>query len=177
MIVSGAGLVQADNRNSVFVGAGFAKPENIDTTFYVTAGGRWEFAEHWAVDPDFGYWRANAVERQCPGPGCAVYDLRDVHAGASLVYVGAYRRVDIFVGGGAAAHFRKRIANLPPGSDKTAPEPSETRLGLHILSGVDVPLSRAFGLTFGVRANFIQRDEPLENQFVLTGHGGIRFYF
>jgi len=167
----------ADNRNSVFFAAGVAKPEGIDATLYLTGGGRWEFKQGWAIDPMIGYWRADSVERQCPSPNCAVYDLRDVSAGASLVYVGPWRKIDLYVGGGAAAHFRKRYANLPAGSNKSAPEPSATRLGLQYVSGVDIPFTSSLGFTVGWRGDWIFRPDPLDTQFVFSIDGGLRFYF
>jgi hypothetical protein len=57
---------------------------------------------------------------------------------------GSWGDIGMYGGGGAAAHWRKRVAErdlVPP----TNPELEETRLGLQILWGIDVsrqPLNR-----------------------------------
>jgi len=178
LVLFQVGFAHAGGRYSAFAGAGIAKPEGIDVTFFGTGGFRWEFKPNWAIEPSLGYWKADDVEKQCPSPGCASYDLRDVQLGANLLYLGAYKKVGLFVGGGLSAHFRDRTATLPPGSTKPLPpDRSATRFGFQFLSGADIPVARSVAITTAVAGNFIDRPDPLDTQYVFTFHGGLRFYF
>jgi hypothetical protein len=178
LVLFQVGLAHAGGRYSAFGGAGIAKPEGIDVTFFAAGGLRYEFKPNWAVEPMVGYWKANDVEKQCPSPGCATYDLRDIQLGANLLYVGAFKKVGTFVGGGLSAHFRDQTATLPPGSNKRQPpDRSATRLGFQFLGGLDIPITHKLAFTTEVAGNFIDREDPLDTQYVFTWHGGLRFFF
>jgi len=172
MISISFGSAYAEEAQSFFVAAGVAKPEDIDATFYVTGGYRWEFSRGWAIEPNVGYWKADNVERQCPGPTCSEYDLKDLHVGLHFLRVAPMGSADVFVGGGAAAHFRERTASTSRGVEHTS-----TRLGIHFRGGVEFPLASAISLTTGIGGDFVFRDVPFEDQFVLKAQAGLRFFF
>jgi len=168
--------VFADGRNSAAVTGGIVWPENTNATWGVSANTRWHFEDNWAVEPDFGYWKKNKAETLHLGSGDLLYSLRDIHLGANLLYMGTWNDVGLYAGGGAAAHWRKRETFqdvIPP---KNNPDLDETRLGLQILFGVDIPITNAIDVTTVVRDDFIFRGN-LDTLTVLSLSAGLRFYW
>ena len=171
LISSSFAYAAGQGRNSVAVAGGLAKPENIDATWYVTAGVRLHVDDNWAIEPDFGYWKQDEAE-VFP---TVTYSLRDIHAGGNILYIGSWGDIGMYGGGGAAVHWRKREAEVdtaPP----TNPTLDETRLGLQILWGIDIPVAHSVDYTVAIRDYFIFRDDDLDTKTLFKAYGGLRFY-
>jgi hypothetical protein len=173
----------ADGRNSAAIAGGAAWPEDIDGTWYVTAGFRWHVDDNWAIEPDFGYWNQKNAQELCLARGCVDFGLRDIHAGGNLLFIGTWGDVGLYTGGGAAAHWREsEITNQVSPPHRSAQDGlSETRLGLQILFGVDIPITNSVDITAAIRDDFIFRDDDEVDldgvSVVLKVYGGLRFYF
>jgi len=173
-------LSEAETRNSVSFAAGIAKPEAIDTTFYITGAFRWQFNEVWALEPDIGYWEQENAQDLCLARGCATYGLSDIHVGANLLLTGSWNSIGLYSGGGAAAHFRKSEITRQVTPPEPLPDRDATRLGLQILFGADFPINDSFEITGAIRNDFVFRDDEggidLGVQSVFKAYAGLRFY-
>jgi hypothetical protein len=158
-----------------------AWPENTDATWYITGGFRWHMDDNWAIEPDFGYWKQDEAQELVLRRGTVIYSLRDIHAGANLLFTGTWGDIGLYTGGGAAAHWRKRETERDVTPPENSPEIDATRLGLQIVFGVDIPISRAMDFTIAIRDDFIFRGDDrgvdLDTQTVFKAYGGLRFYF
>jgi len=172
----GSTMAFADGRNSAAVAGGIVWPENIDTTWYAAASARFHIEDNWAVEPDFGYWNQDKAETLKLRTGNVVYGAKDYHLGASLLYMGTWKDVGMYAGGGAAAHWRKRETTQDVVPPENHPDVDETRLGLQILYGVDIPIARTIDVTAAVRDDFIFRGD-LDTLTVITVYAGLRFYW
>ena len=164
--------------NSVAVAGGIAIPEGSDATFYLHASLRWLLNDNWALEPEFGFLDQDEAEEECLARGCIVFGLRDISLGSNILYTGAIGRVQMFFGGGAAAHFRERQVTKDVEPPENPADLSETRLGLHVIYGADFPVNNSFDITTSAREDFIFRDEEDGGtQGVFKLYAGLRFYF
>jgi hypothetical protein len=154
-----------------------AWPEGTDATWYVTGGFRWHLDDNWAVEPDVGYWKQDEAQDLCLRRGCVAYGLSDFHAGLNVLYVGTAGDLGLYTGGGLAAHWRDRDITQNVTPPHNAPDVDKTRLGLHILFGVDIPIASAVDITTAARSEWIFRDDDLDTQSVFKFTAGLRFYF
>jgi opacity protein-like surface antigen len=177
LIGSSFAYAAGQGRNSVAVAGGLAWPENIDATWYVTAGFRFHVDDNWAIEPDFGYWKQNEAESVQLSAGTLIYSLSDLHVGGNVLYIGSWGDIGMYAGGGAAAHWRKREIHQNVTPPKNNPDVDETRLGLQILWGLDIPIAHSVDFTVAIRDDFIFRDDDLDTQTVFKAYGGVRFYF
>ena len=176
VLIGSGSAFAADGRNSIAVAGGVAWPEDIDPTWYVTAGFRFHLDDNWAIEPDFGYWKQNEAEELVLNRGVLIYSLQDLHVGGNILYIGSWGDIGMYAGGGAAAHWRKRETERDVNPPKNNPDIEETRLGLQILWGLDIPIAHSVDFTVAIRDDFIFRDDDLDTQTVLKVYGGIRFY-
>ncbi len=178
-ILIASGITYAgDGRNSVAVAGGLAWPEGMDATWYVTAAFRWHADDNWAIEPDFGYWKQDEAESVRLQGGTLIYSLSNLHVGGNLLYIGSWGDIGMYAGGGAAAHWRQRETHQDVTPPKNNPDLEATRLGLQILWGLDLPITRSVDFTVAIRDDFIFRDDvDLDDvQTVFKVYGGLRFY-
>jgi opacity protein-like surface antigen len=176
-ILLGSGIVYADGRNSVAVAGGVAWPEDIDATWYVTAGFRFHLDDNWAVEPDFGYWNNDEAQRLCLARGCVVYGLSDLHVGGNLLYVGTAGDIGLYTGGGLAGHWRNRETTKDLSPPENSKDIDETQLGVQLIFGADIPIANSVDITAAVRNDWIFRDDDLDTSSVFKLYAGLRFYF
>ena len=176
-ILAGSSIAYADGRNSIAAAGGIAWIEDDDETWYVTAGFRFHLDDNWAVEPDFGYWRQEEAQELCLRRGCIVYSLRDMHAGVNVLYIGTAGKIGLYTGGGLAAHWRERQTVRDVTPPENNPDIDDTRLGLQILFGVDIPIGNNVDITAAIRDDFIFRDDDLDTQTIVKLYAGLRFYF
>ena len=176
-VLATSGIAYADGRNSIAAAGGIAWIEDDDETWYVTAGFRFHLDDNWAIEPDFGYWKQDEAQELCLRRGCVVYSLQDVHAGMNVLYVGTAGKIGLYTGGGLAAHWRSREIERNVTPPHRRRDIDETRLGLQILFGVDIPIANSVDITAAIRDDFIFRDDDLDTQTVVKLYAGLRFYF
>jgi hypothetical protein len=170
------GIANAAENASIFGGIGIAWPERIDGTWYYTGGVRWSIHGNWALEGDYGYWKQEDVVEECNAAICPQYDIEDQHVGGSILWTGPFSIFDMYTGGGLAAHFQKRDSAI------NRPEPvfasaDKTYLGIQILQGADFPNHTPLAVTIAVREDFIFREDPFDDQWVIMLYGGLRYRF
>jgi hypothetical protein len=165
-----------EGRDSVAAEFGAIWPENTDVTWYAEVSARFHIENRLAVQPDFGYWKQDDAEHLHLAAGDLIYSLRDYHVGASLLWMGTWKDIGMYAGGGLAAHWRKRETSQDVVPPKNNPDIEETRLGLQILWGVDIPIAKMMDITATVRDDFIFRGD-LDTLTHIAAYGGLRFYW
>ena len=143
------------------VGVGVVKPEDVDSTFYLNAHLRYHLTDALALEPEFGYWtKTQGLE------GLIEASVSDTSVGGNLIFVLPSSPLGFFVGAGLGAHILKGELNILgiTGSD------SETKLGVHLLGGLEYALSETLGVFTTARYDIVSDI----NQFKI--YGGVRFY-
>ena len=158
----------AQTSGSLGLGVGVVKPKDIDSTVWFTGTLRLPLSANLALEPEIGYWKKTAEE------GAAKASLEDLHFGGSALLVFPSERVEIFVGGGAGAHRLKgKLGVFGVGIDRT-----ETKLGLHILGGIDIRASDSltvFGAARWERIRLGDEDDGDDDLDTTKFYGGLRF--
>jgi len=169
-----AGVARAEgSKASLFAGAGYVSPKDVDGTGYFTGGFRLNVTEALAVEPELGYWKKSAGVENLLRVG-----LSDTMVGANLVFRPAMDGpVGVYLGGGPALHLVKLSASVVGISD------SETKscFGGQAFVGADFKLSRPVWLFATVRYDIVSKanwnDELEVNVSGFKIYGGIRVNF
>jgi hypothetical protein len=143
---------------------GLVKPEDIDSTLWVTANYRFKLGRRVVLEPEAGIWK-QTFEADPLGAS-----LRDLNFGANLLYVSPRRDTQLWGGAGLGAHLIKGFGGLGSESE------SDTRLGLHLLGGLDHRLADEWDVYGALRYDVVtlEGDQSL-HQFKL--YAGVRYRF
>lgn len=128
------------------VGAGWVKAEGVNATVGFGGDLRIELGRHFAVQPDVGYWRRTETVS-----GISV-SASDTTFGATFLGLLPLRPVKLYGGAGPSIHhISGNVASLgfPVASD------SLTRVGLAVLGGLDLEISRSFAFFFNARYDWV----------------------
>lgn len=170
-IVSAVGLasapVQAGEQGSLGIGIGIVKPKDIDSTLWFTANFRIKVTNHLVIEPEAGIWKktekAFGVEAS----------LQDLSFGGNVLLVSGGDPLKIWGGGGLGAHLIKGTLGI--GGLGSASE-TETKLGIHLLGGVDYKVSNTLDLYGAGRYDIVDLGDD-DNLNELKFYGGLRFKF
>ncbi|MCS7312840.1 MAG: hypothetical protein NZ742_08010 [Acidobacteria bacterium] len=141
-------------------GGGVVKPEDIQLTAWTTVGLYYYPDPHWGVGSDIGFW--SQTERRCefvPFPPthpqffCEDVKFQDVTVSLNFIVETQVRQgVRLFAGSGFSSHaLEARSDSLRFGFGGHRIGGSEIRIGFQVFAGIDVPLSRRWGLFFSGR--------------------------
>lgn len=145
---------------SIGLGAGTVDPQDSRTALWLTANLRWKLAKNVVIEPEVGYWKKSETTADLDS------SLKDMSAGANVLYRVPRKRLTYFVGGGLGVHVVKssvRIADFDSESD------TEIKQGLHFLAGLDIKLAGALSV-FGA-ARFDAVADVDQSKL----YGGLRF--
>lgn len=159
--------VQAQDQGSLSLGLGIVKPEDIDSTLWVTANYRFKLTGNLVLEPEAGIWK------KTEGEGDLEISLRDLNVGANLLYVSQMRKTSLWGGAGLGAHILKGTLALGGlGSESE----SETKLGVHLLGGLDYGLQDSLDLYGAVRYDLVSLEGD-SNLNQAKFYAGLRYRF
>jgi hypothetical protein len=167
-LLLGAPLAGAETYFGVGGGLNFVNAEEANPNYWVTANLRLQTHEHFAVEPEIGFW-SNTITRTSCFLGCSTQTvhLRDTQVGVNVYYTFKTGSINWATGAGPSVHFQDgKLGLLGASSGK------DTRLGGQVLGGVDFPLSQRTNLFFMLRADYVP-------SFDVQGkvYGGLRVRF
>jgi opacity protein-like surface antigen len=167
LVLLAAAPLQAQDQGSLSLGLGIVKPEDIDSTLYVTANYRFKLTGSLVLEPEVGIWEKSE------GEGDVEISLRDLNFGANLLYVSDMKKTKLWGGAGLGAHLIKGTLGIGGlGSESE----SDTRLGLHLLGGVDYEMGKTVDLYGAVRYDLVSLEGDANlNQAKL--YAGVRYRF
>ncbi len=169
-----AGVARAEGpKASLFGGAGYVNPKDVEGTAYFTGGFRLNVTEALAVEPEFGYWKRSEGLEELLRVG-----LSDTTVSANLVFRPAMKGpVGVYLGGGPALHLVKLSASFLGISD------SETKscFGGQAFVGADFKLSQPVWLFATARYSITSKgnwgDEVEADVSGFKVYGGLRVNF
>jgi hypothetical protein len=150
---------------SLGVGAGVVKTENISETFYITGNLRFPLFPYVVLEPEVGYWKK---DYNVLGATASAEDLS--FGGNALLVIPAHP-LSIWGGAGLGAHQLKGSFNAPGLGSISS---SETRLGIHLLVGLDVSIAPRVKLFGAARYDIIHEDPSTDNIHETKFYGGLR---
>ena len=160
----------AQDQASLSLGAGYVAPNDVDSTFWVTANYRFRVANRILLEPEVGYW-----EKGDDVPGVDV-SIEDLNFGVNGIYeltgVGG-EGFRPWLGAGVGLHRLKGVVDLDLDGDDDDDDfdETDTELGVHLLGGADFGLSDTFDLYVAARFDIVSDI----NQFKV--YGGVRYRF
>ena len=159
--------LHAQEQGSLSLGLGIVSPSDIDSTLWVTANYRFNLTNSLVLEPEVGIWKKDE------GEGDVEVSLRDLNFGANLLYVSRMTKAKLWGGAGLGAHLIKGTLGI---AGAGSAEESDTRLGFHILGGVDYEIASSADLYGAVRYDLVslEGDESL-NQAKF--YAGVRWRF
>ncbi|HEY7510398.1 MAG TPA: outer membrane beta-barrel protein [Vicinamibacteria bacterium] len=166
-VLLAAPLAHAQEQASLSLGAGYVAPNDVDSTFWVTANYRFRLGDRLLLEPEVGYW-----EKGDDVPGVDV-SIEDLNFGLNAILpLGSARDTGLspWVGAGLGLHRLKGVVDLDDDDDDAFDE-TETKLGIHLLGGFDYGLTDTLALYAAARFDIVSD----LNQFKV--YGGVRYRF
>ena len=156
-------LAHAQEQASLGLGVGLVKPSDVDSTFWVTANYRFRVGDRLWLEPEAGYWKKGD---DVPGVEVSVEDL---NFGLNAILAMPSGGLEPWVGAGLGVHLVKGVIGLDD-TDFDLDE-TETKLGIHLLGGLDFGLTDSFDLFAALRYDIVSD----LSQF--KAYGGLRYKF
>ncbi|HEX9186700.1 MAG TPA: outer membrane beta-barrel protein [Vicinamibacteria bacterium] len=144
-----AGATAGAGETWLGLGAGQVKPEGVNATVNLAGELRLELGEHFALQPDIGYWQRSET---VSGVSVKASDFSFGMTALVLLPAGPVR---FFAGAGPAIH---RIGGDVDYFGFSVASDSLTRIGLGVLGGLDVEISRSVAFFVAARYDWV----PLE---------------
>ena len=163
-----APFAAAENYFGVGGGLNFVNAEEANPNYWVTANLRFQSHEHFALEPEMGFWSNTITQTSCfLGCSTQTVHLRDTQLGVNVYYTFKTGSINWATGAGPSVHFQDGKLNLFGVSSV-----KDTSLGGQILGGADFPLSQRTRFFLMVRADYVPR-------FDVQGkvYGGLRVRF
>ncbi len=134
-------------------GAGQVAPEGVNDTVCVAGEVRRGLGRHFALQPDLGYWKRTET-----ASGVSV-SASDFSFGATALVLLPVRPVTFFAGGGPSIHY---LAGDVGFYGFKVSSDSVTRVGIGVLGGLDVAISRSFAFFVAARYDWVslETDNP-----------------
>lgn len=165
----------AESGNSIYAGAGYAKPKDLESgATYFTGGLEFGLAGGVGLQAEFGYWKKSEGLEEFLQVG-----VDDKMVGLNLIVRPETKgSVGVFLGAGAAVHMVKLSASVLGISDSD----TKTVVGGQALGGIDLKVSDDFGLFATVRYEVNGKPDwgGAIGQPDISGfkaYGGIRVHF
>ena len=127
-------------------GAGQVKPQGVNATVGVAGELRLELGRHFALQPDLGFWKRTETVS-----GVSV-SASDFSFGATALVLLRARPVLFFAGAGPSIH---RIGGDVGYYGFSVSSDSLTRVGLAVLGGLDVEVSRSVAFFVAARYDWV----------------------
>ncbi len=127
-------------------GAGQVAPEGVNDTVCVAGEVRLGLGRHFALQPDLGYWKRTET-----ASGVSV-SASDVSFGATALVLLPVRPVTFFAGGGPSIHY---LAGDVGFYGFKVSSDSVTRVGIGVLGGLDVAISRSVAFFVAARYDWV----------------------
>lgn len=161
-------------------GAGVVRPQGIQRTAWATAELYYYPDPHWGLGSDVGFW--SQTERRCehvplppsqPRPFCEDVQFRDVTISINAVVETMIRQtIRLFAGGGFGSHALDATSDsLRFGFGDSRIGGSDIRIGFQTFAGLDVPISKRWGLFL------IGRYDAVADVPQWKVYGGLRIQF
>jgi len=134
-------------------GAGQVKPEGVNATVGLAGELRLELGRHFALQPDLAYWRRTET-----ASGVSV-SASDFSFGVTALVLLPARPVLFFAGAGPSIH---RIGGDVDYYGFSVSSDSVTRVGLGVLGGLDIEISRSVAFFVAARYDWVslETEEP-----------------
>ncbi|HVR70414.1 MAG TPA: outer membrane beta-barrel protein [Vicinamibacteria bacterium] len=161
LVLCAAPLAQAQEQASLGLGVGLVKPSDVDSTFWVTANYRFRLGDRLWLEPEAGYWKKGD---DVPGLDVSIEDL---NFGLNAILAMPGGGIEPWVGAGVGLHLVKGVLGVG-GFDSGE---TETKLGIHLLGGLDFGLADSFDLFAALRYDIVSD----LGQF--KAYGGLRYKF
>jgi hypothetical protein len=147
-------------------GAGQVKPEGVNATVALGAELRLELGKHFALQPDIGHWRRSETVS-----GVAV-KASDLSFGVTALVLLPAGPVRFFAGAGPSVH---HIGGDVDYYGYSVASDSLTRMGVGVLVGLDVGISRTVAFFLAARYDWVslETDDP-DNIDQRRIYGGFR---
>ena len=160
----------AQEQGALGFGLGFVKPEDIDSTLWVTANYRFRLTDRLVLEPEVGVWKKTEGDEDV-----AEVSLRDLNFGANVLYVAqSGGQTKLWGGAGLGAHILK--GELLLGGAIGSESDSETKLGIHLLAGADHRLQDSLDLFGSLRYDLVSLEGD-SNLNQLKFYAGLRWRF
>ena len=154
---------RAQEQAALSLGAGLVDPEDVGSSFWITANYRFRIADHLLLEPEVGYWKKG--EDVFGGD----VSLEDLQFGLNAIYMlGRGTGIRPWAGAGLGLHLLKGVVGFDDSGDF---DDTESKLGIHLLGGADFVMSDAAALYAAARFDIVSD----LNQFKL--YGGVRYRF
>jgi hypothetical protein len=149
-------------------GLNFVNAQESNPNYWLTANLRLQPSEHFAVEPEIGFWSNTITQTSCfLSCSTQTLQLRDTQVGVNIYYTFRTGSINWATGAGPSVHFQNsKLGLLGASSEK------DTRLGGQVLGGADFPLSQRTSFFVMLRADYVPR-------FDVQGkiYGGLRVRF
>jgi len=147
-------------------GAGQVKPEGVNATVVLGAELRLELGKHFALQPDIGHWQRSETVS-----GVAV-KASDLSFGVTALVLLPAGPVRFFAGAGPSIH---HIGGDVDYYGYSVASDSLTRMGVGVLGGLDVGISRTVAFFLAARYDWVslETDDP-DNIDQRRIYGGFR---
>ena len=159
--------LRAQDQASLSLGVGYVAPNDVDSTFWVTANYRFRIMDRVLLEPEVGYWEKGD---DLPGFDVTVEDLNFGVNGILELGGAGDTGLRPWVGAGLGLHRLKGVADFDEDGDDDAGG-TDTELGIHLLGGFDFGLTDTFALYAAARFDIVSD----LNQFKV--YGGVRYRF
>lgn len=159
---------RAQEQASLSLGAGYVAPNDVDSTFWVTANYRFRITDRVLLEPEVGYWKKGD---DAPSVDVSIEDLNFGVNGILELGGGGGTGLRPWVGAGLGLHRLKGVVDLDDDDDGDAFDETDTELAIHLLGGADFGLTDTFDLYAAARFDLVSDI----NQFKV--YGGIRYRF
>jgi hypothetical protein len=158
---------RAQEQAALSLGAGLVDPEDVGSSFWITANYRFRIAERLRLEPEVGYWKNS---EDIPGLDVSVEDL---NFGVNAVYTLADSGASVvpWAGAGLGLHLLKGVVDFDQDGIDDGAEGTDSEFGIHLLGGADFVMSDDLALFAAARFDIVSD----LNQFKL--YGGVRYRF
>ena len=168
VILLAAADARAQDQASLSLGVGYVAPNDVDSTFWVTANYRFRIADRFLLEPEVGYWEKGD---DVPGVDVSIEDLNFGVNGILELGRAGGTGFRPWAGAGVGLHRLKGVVDLDDDDDDEDFDETDTELGIHLLGGADFGLTDTFDVYGAVRFDIVSD----LNQFKV--YGGVRYRF
>lgn len=172
------GLSCACMSGDIGVSMGMVQREaSSNQNFWIAINYRMTFKNHLVIEPEVGYGNESQSETRCGDETClhAEFNRRDTDLALHTLYSIQAASMRLSFGGGLGVHFLNSKSSISSNLDTPIPfdisfSRNSTKVGVHFLAELDVPVWRKLSAFAAIRNELVQ---DTNNNFKL--YGGARF--
>ena len=155
---------RAEN-GSLGLGVGVVKTEVVPDSVYLTGNFRLPLVSYLVLEPEVGYWKKDY------NVAGLVVSAEDLTYGGNALLVIPVHPISIWGGAGLGAHRFKGSLGVP---GLVTVSDTETKLGVHLLGGLDISLSPKLAVFGAGRYDIVHTDINGDNIHETKFYGGLR---